>query len=131
MERLRLVAVVGAICFFFLAHLSHAVTPPPSTNLPLDPGVAGEVTIEGIDANGNGVRDDLELAIFAAYPDNGTASNAAAREILYNSAIAYQSILTHPSPLRTLSARTYYYRVQACNESGCGPYTTSQGVVVK
>ena len=39
-------------------------------NLPLGPGVQKDTTIEGIDANKNGIRDDVELAIFKQYPDS-------------------------------------------------------------
>ena len=38
--------------------------PPPP-----DPAQA-DATIEGIDANANGIRDDVELAIFKKYPDS-------------------------------------------------------------
>jgi len=39
-------------------------------NLPPDPGVEADKTIEGIDANENGIRDDVELAIFKEYPNS-------------------------------------------------------------
>src|SRR3990167_11292791 len=39
-------------------------------NLPPDPGVDADKTIEGIDANDNGIRDDVELAIFKEYPNS-------------------------------------------------------------
>jgi len=32
----------------------------PTLNLPPDPGPAGDETIEGVDVNENGVRDDIE-----------------------------------------------------------------------
>jgi hypothetical protein len=37
-------------------------------NLPPDPGEAGKATLEGIDANKNGVRDDVEIAIYNYAP---------------------------------------------------------------
>ncbi len=37
-------------------------------NLPPNPGREAEKTVAGIDANLNGVRDDVELAIFKKYP---------------------------------------------------------------
>jgi len=40
------------------------------TNLPPDPGAHANDTIEGVDANQNGIRDDVELAIFREYPDS-------------------------------------------------------------
>ncbi len=39
-------------------------------NLPPDPGIEADKTIEGIDANENGIRDDVELAIFKEYPNS-------------------------------------------------------------
>jgi len=40
-------------------------------NLPPPPDpVLKDATIQGIDANGNGIRDDVELAIFEKYPDS-------------------------------------------------------------
>jgi hypothetical protein len=39
-------------------------------NLPPDPGAAADATIAGIDANKNGIRDDVELAVFKAYPNS-------------------------------------------------------------
>lgn len=39
-------------------------------NLPPDPGVEADKTVKGIDANRNGIRDDVELAIFREYPDS-------------------------------------------------------------
>ena len=39
-------------------------------NLPPSPGAGADKTIAGIDANNNGIRDDVELAIFATYPDS-------------------------------------------------------------
>lgn len=39
------------------------------SNLPPDPGVEGTQTLAGIDSNSNGVRDDVEIAIFQNYSD--------------------------------------------------------------
>ena len=39
-------------------------------NLPPDPGAEADKTIQGIDANKNGIRDDVELAIFKEYKDS-------------------------------------------------------------
>ena len=39
-------------------------------NLPPDPGADADKTVQGIDANQNGIRDDVELAIFKEYPDS-------------------------------------------------------------
>jgi len=60
-------------------------------NLPLDPGAEADKTIAGIDANTNGIRDDVELAIFEAYPNS-----AKTRAVLLQYALAMQMIFTQP-----------------------------------
>ena len=42
----------------------------PTLNLPPDPGPAGDATIEGVDANDNGIRDDIERWIALTYPNS-------------------------------------------------------------
>ncbi len=54
-------------------------------NLPPDPGDEADKTVEGIDANENGIRDDVELAIFREYPDS-----AKTRAVLLQYALALQ-----------------------------------------
>src|SRR3989338_3416489 len=54
-------------------------------NLPPDPGAEADKTIQGIDANKNGIRDDVELAIFKTYPDS-----AKTRAVLLQYALALQ-----------------------------------------
>lgn len=39
-------------------------------NLPHDPGEAGKATLEGIDSDGDGVRDDVQRWIAMTYPDS-------------------------------------------------------------
>src|SRR3990167_11282788 len=39
-------------------------------NVPPDPGAEADKTVQGIDANENGIRDDVELAIFKEYPNS-------------------------------------------------------------
>lgn len=38
-------------------------------NLPPDPGEAGKATLVGIDSDDDGVRDDVQIAIYERYPD--------------------------------------------------------------
>ena len=38
--------------------------------LPLDPGEEGKKTLLGIDSDQDGIRDDVEIAIFEKYPTN-------------------------------------------------------------
>ncbi|MEK9147642.1 MAG: hypothetical protein AAB593_01910 [Patescibacteria group bacterium] len=60
-------------------------------NLPPDPGVDADKTIAGIDSNKNGIRDDVELAIFKEYPDS-----AKTRAALLQYALALQMEFTQP-----------------------------------
>ncbi len=61
------------------------------TNLPPDPGANADKTIAGVDANNNGIRDDVELAIFKAYPDS-----AKTRAALLQYALTLQLEMTLP-----------------------------------
>jgi len=60
-------------------------------NLPPDPGAEADKTVAGIDANNNGIRDDVELAIFKEYPDS-----AKTRAVLLQYALALQMEMTLP-----------------------------------
>lgn len=44
--------------------------------LPPDPGEEGLLTIEGIDSDSDGVRDDVQISIAKHYPDNAKAKQA-------------------------------------------------------
>ena len=69
-------------------------------NLPPVPDPAlKDATIPGIDANGNGIRDDVELAIFEKYPDS-----ARVRAALLQYAKASQMYLTEVFNQETLIA---------------------------
>lgn len=60
-------------------------------NLPPDPGAEADKTVQGVDANTNGIRDDVELAIFKEYP-----SSAKTRAVLLQYALALQMEVTQP-----------------------------------
>src|SRR3989339_957407 len=60
-------------------------------NLPPDPGADANKTIAGIDANNNGIRDDVELAIFNTYPNS-----AKTRAVLLQYALVLQMQMTLP-----------------------------------
>ncbi len=47
-----------------------------SLNLPPDPGSAGDATIEGVDVNDNGIRDDIERWIALTYQDSDKTRQA-------------------------------------------------------
>jgi len=61
------------------------------TNLPPDPGAEADKTVQGIDANHNGIRDDVELAVFKAYPNS-----AKTRAVLLQYALALQMEIIEP-----------------------------------
>ena len=60
-------------------------------NLPPDPGAEADKTVAGVDANQNGIRDDVELAIFKEYPNS-----AKTRAVLLQYALAFQMEFTQP-----------------------------------
>ena len=60
-------------------------------NLPPDPGADADKTVQGIDANTNGIRDDVELAIFNKYPNS-----AKTRAALLQYALVLQMQMTLP-----------------------------------
>ena len=60
-------------------------------NLPPDPGADADKTVQGIDANHNGIRDDVELAIFKEYPNS-----AKTRAVLLQYALALQMEVVQP-----------------------------------
>ena len=60
-------------------------------NLPPDPGEEADKTVAGVDGNQNGIRDDVELAIFEEYPDS-----AKTRAVLLQYALALQMQMTLP-----------------------------------
>ena len=67
-------------------------------NLPPDPGVNADKTVQGIDANHNGIRDDVELAIFEKYPNS-----AKTRAALLQYALAQQMQVTQPFVNNTIA----------------------------
>ena len=60
-------------------------------NLPPDPGAMADKTVAGVDSNNNGIRDDVELAIFKAYPNS-----AKTRAVLLQYALSLQMEFTQP-----------------------------------
>lgn len=61
-------------------------------NLPSDPEAESDKTIAGIDANNNGIRDDVELAIFKEY-----SNSAKTRAVLLQYAQVLQTEMTQPA----------------------------------
>src|SRR3990167_3988298 len=60
-------------------------------NLPPDPGAEADKTVACVDANKNGIRDDVELAIFKEYPNS-----AKTRAVLLQYALALQMEMIQP-----------------------------------
>lgn len=55
------------VCASDATVFSRNCLPPHLANLPPDPGEAGKKTLEGIDADGDGVRDDIQIYIAENY----------------------------------------------------------------
>ena len=51
-------------------------------NLPPDPGEAGKATLEGIDSDGDGVRDDVQRWIALNFPDSEKTREALRQKII-------------------------------------------------
>lgn len=54
----------------------------PASGLPPDPGEAGRATLAGVDANGNGVRDDLERYIARHFGHDNRVQRAVANAVI-------------------------------------------------
>ncbi len=79
------------------ADVDGSILPPPP-----EPSVA-DATLAGIDANDNGIRDDVELAIFTKYPtSSATSTTIRAGELQY--AMENQMEFTYASNSATLVA---------------------------
>ena len=61
---------------------------PPGSGLPPDPGEAGMATLEGIDSDQDGIRDDIQRYIALTYPDSQKT-----RAALRQATIALQKII--------------------------------------
>ena len=92
-------------------------------SLPPDPGALADQTIQGIDANQNGIRDDVELAIFKEYPNS-----AKTRAVLLQYALALQMEVTQPI-VNTQTATeviTELSRADTCVADTLGPRKTPE-----
>ncbi|QQR91341.1 MAG: hypothetical protein IPJ88_06345 [Myxococcales bacterium] len=69
-------------------HSSKQGSAPFGGEMPPDPGEAGRSTLEGIDSNENGVRDDLERIAHKRYPDDSVK-----RAVFMNYMKAAQGVL--------------------------------------
>jgi len=66
--------IVSLLFFFLLSAMTHgastAIAQDLTKVLPPDPGRAGKVTLEGIDSDKDGVRDDVQRWIALTYPNS-------------------------------------------------------------
>lgn len=82
---------------------------PPVSNLPPDPGDAGLATVEGIDSDSDGVRDDVQRYIALTYPSSETV-----RAALSQIAVALQDQLTSDSSNDAVTAAGETMRATEC-----------------
>ena len=87
---------------------------PPGTDLgdslPPDPGNDGKATLEGIDSDGDGIRDDIQRYITLTYPDSRKT-----RAALRQAAVALQRIiLQDPDEETALSNTELEARASEC-----------------
>lgn len=64
------------ICSQMIVPTGADCIPQHMANLPPDPGEAGKLTIDGIDADKDGVRDDVQRFIHETWPDSERARKA-------------------------------------------------------
>ncbi|OGI78026.1 hypothetical protein A3D42_03130 [Candidatus Nomurabacteria bacterium RIFCSPHIGHO2_02_FULL_41_18] len=77
-------------------------------NLPPDPGTEADKTIAGVDTNQNGIRDDVELAIFKEYPNS-----AKKRAVSLQYALALQKQMILPIVNTETLVATVEYKSKA------------------
>ena len=83
---------------------------PPGSGLPPDPGEAGMVTLEGIDSDQDGIRDDIQRYIALTYPDSQKT-----RAALKQFTLAFQeAILESPDEASAMNNVEDMHRAQEC-----------------
>jgi hypothetical protein len=83
---------------------------PPGSVLPPDPGEAGMATLEGIDSDQDGIRDDIQRYIALTYPGS-QKTRAALRQFT----LAFQkATLESPDEERALNNVEDMHRAQEC-----------------
>ncbi len=85
--RIRLLPCLSALALCgCMAQAPQSNTAP--SNLPPDPGDAGKTTLQGIDTDGDGLRDDVQRHIYTDYADAPT------QKVLVKLAKSYQDMLS-------------------------------------
>jgi hypothetical protein len=83
---------------------------PPGNGLPPDPGEAGKETLEGIDSDGDGIRDDIQRYIALTYPGS-QKTRAALRQLTF---ALDKSILESPDEESALNNTELMHRATEC-----------------
>ncbi|MFC1844141.1 hypothetical protein ACFLZ5_05065 [Thermodesulfobacteriota bacterium] len=83
---------------------------PPGNGLPPDPGEAGMATLEGIDSDQDGIRDDIQRYIALTYPDS-QKTRAALRQFTL---AFHTAILESPDKENALNNTEDIHRAQEC-----------------
>ena len=83
---------------------------PPGNGLPPDPGEAGMATLEGIDSDQDGIRDDIQRYIALTYPDS-QKTQAALRQFTF---AFHKAILESPDKASALNNTEDMHRAQEC-----------------
>jgi len=84
--------------------------PDPGGNLPPDPGEAGKATLEGIDSDQDGVRDDIQRYIALTYPDS-RKTRTALRQFTLD---FHKAILESPDKESALGNTEGIHRASEC-----------------
>ena len=83
---------------------------PPGDGLPPDPGEEGKATLEGIDSDQDGLRDDIQRYIALTYPDSQKTRTA-----LRQFALALQkATLESPDKMSALNNTELMHRASEC-----------------
>jgi hypothetical protein len=99
-------ALVGALFAPAFNGLPHS-----GTTLPPDPGAAGKLTLAGVDANRNNVRDDVEIYIATNF-----SSSQRLRQGLYDFAAASQRAILSTNEQESMQAASLTGRAMECLE---------------
>jgi hypothetical protein len=120
---LRRIAATAALLSTLLMHGASAADSPSQltadTRLPPNPGVAGQMTLAGVDSNGNAVRDDLEPYIVQHFGQKPLVLRA-----VTNIAISMQASMLAGSDVESSTAESMMIRSAECLRSINGQIAT-------
>jgi len=85
--------------------------PPATDGLPPDPGEAGKATLQGIDSDGDAIRDDIQRYITLTYPDS-RKTRAALRQFVI---ALNRAVLASPDVQSALNNTEDMHRASECN----------------